>query len=94
VTLALGDRVGLEDLPGLAPVSPNARVAIPVLGDEGLDIDAFLSDIERRVLLAALERAGGVRTSAAKLLKTTFRSFRYRLAKYGLAEADSGDGDE
>jgi two-component system response regulator PilR (NtrC family) len=41
------------------------------------------------VLVAALERTHGVRKDAAKLLGTTFRSLRYRLAKYGL-----GDGDD
>ena len=33
---------------------------------------------------AALDATGGNRTKAASLLKMSFRSFRYRLAKYGL----------
>ena len=34
------------------------------------------------MLLRALDQAGGVRTQAAKLLGMSFRTFRYRLAKY------------
>ena len=52
----------------------------------GFDLDAHLQDIERRILLQALEQSGGVRKKAAKLLGMTFRSFRYRLAKYDLDE--------
>jgi two-component system response regulator PilR (NtrC family) len=40
--------------------------------------------MERQMLEAALERAGGVKTEAARLLSVTFRSLRYRLAKYGI----------
>jgi two-component system response regulator PilR (NtrC family) len=36
----------------------------------------------------ALEAAGGNRTQAARLLKMSFRSFRYRLAKFDLAEGE------
>ena len=51
--------------------------------------------MERRLLLQALERSGGVRTQAAKLLNVTLRSLRYRLQKHGLgdSEADPGGAD-
>jgi two-component system response regulator PilR (NtrC family) len=39
------------------------------------------------VLEQALARAGGVKTEAARLLSLTFRSLRYRLAKYGIGES-------
>lgn len=54
------------------------------LPPEGLDLDAYLGAIERKLLVLALERTGGVKTEAAQLLGMNFRSFRYRLAKYGL----------
>jgi two-component system response regulator PilR (NtrC family) len=92
VTLALGSRVEVADLdyqpsaelPGIAPV---------VIPDEGLDLDEYLARIERDVLLRALERTGGIRKDAAKLLGMSFRSLRYRLSKYGLGDAES-EGDE
>jgi two-component system response regulator PilR (NtrC family) len=46
---------------------------------------------ERRLLLEALERTGGVRKRAAELLGITFRSLRYRLQKLGLAEGEDED---
>jgi two-component system response regulator PilR (NtrC family) len=60
---------------------------------EGFDLDGHLADIERQALVTALTKCAGVRTDAAKLLRMSFRSFRYRLAKYGLGEADD-EGDD
>ena len=41
----------------------------------------------------ALERSGGVRTQAAKLLKVTLRSLRYRLQKHALGDAGDAADD-
>ncbi len=54
------------------------------LPDNGFDLDQWLEDIERTVLLQALEKAGGVRKTAANLLGINFRSIRYRLGKLGI----------
>jgi two-component system response regulator PilR (NtrC family) len=51
-------------------------------------LERHLDEIERRHLLAALRKSGGVKTRAAELLGLTFRSFRYRLAKHGLGLDD------
>ncbi|KAA3621874.1 MAG: sigma-54-dependent Fis family transcriptional regulator [Proteobacteria bacterium] len=51
-------------------------------GDEPLD--DHLAEIERRALVAAIEKAGGNKTVAAELLGMSFRSIRYKLKKYGL----------
>ena len=48
-----------------------------------------MNEVERRLVGQALERTGGVRTSAAKLLGITLRSLRYRLQKHGVD--DGGD---
>ncbi|HVO30924.1 MAG TPA: helix-turn-helix domain-containing protein, partial [bacterium] len=56
--------------------------------EEGLDLEAVVGAFERRILEKALARTGGVKKEAAKLLKVTFRSMRYRLAKYGIGGAD------
>jgi len=52
----------------------------------GMDLDAYLSAIEKQFLLKALEKSGGVRKKAAEFLGMTFRSFRYKLAKHGMGE--------
>lgn len=56
--------------------------------DDGMDLEHYLGEIERRLLLSALERCQGVRKRAAKLLGISFRSIRYRLAKYDIGEED------
>jgi len=62
-----------------------SEVNIP---DEGMALEPLLEDLEKRYLLKALDKTGGAKKKAADLLGMSFRSFRYRLAKFGL---DSGD---
>ncbi|HYG69038.1 MAG TPA: helix-turn-helix domain-containing protein, partial [Anaeromyxobacteraceae bacterium] len=86
VTLCDGDVI---DVPVLPPALRGTAAASDVgaastLPDAGLDLQAHLDAIERRLLEQALERTGGVKTEAARLLSLTFRSLRYRLAKYGI----------
>ncbi len=99
VTLAAGPRITLADLPDTLATNGAATPRPIGLPPEGMDLDAFLADTEQRLLLEALERTGGVRKRAAKLVGMSFRSFRYRLAKYGLGDGDDepesgADGDE
>ncbi len=54
------------------------------LPPEGLNLDEFLGRIEKDLLIQALEKTGGRKTEAAKLLGVNFRSFRYRLSKYDI----------
>lgn len=51
---------------------------------EGMDLEGLLSDIEKDLLLKALDKARWVKKDAAELLGLDFRSFRYRLAKYNI----------
>ena len=83
-----GSRViGLGDLPesisGHAGAPAQTLLQLPA---EGLKLDDVLNEAERRLLLEALERSGGVRKRAAELLGITFRSLRYRLQKQGLSD--------
>jgi two-component system response regulator PilR (NtrC family) len=61
------------------------------LPSEGLE--AYLEDIEKQLILQALESSYWNRTVAAKKLGMTFRSLRYRLKKFGL-DSDNDDEDE
>jgi two-component system response regulator PilR (NtrC family) len=85
VTLCEGDLVTPASLPpavrGTAPAAPEKAAALP---PEGLDLQAHLDAIERSILEQALNHTRGVKTEAARLLSLTFRSLRYRLAKYGI----------
>lgn len=92
VALAQSNAIGLGDLP--PEVSGTSGLAMPFvtsLPPEGIRLDEVIGEVERRLLLEALDRAKGVRTNAAKLLGLTFRTIRYRLEKHGI---DVGDGTE
>jgi two-component system response regulator PilR (NtrC family) len=89
VALASGQTIGLGDLPReLSGAASSPTPALVGLPDEGCNLDDVLGEVERRLLLQALERTGGVRTQAAKLLGVTLRSLRYRLQKHALGDDD------
>ena len=67
----------------MASGTPTQIIELP------MDLEDFLSDLEKRYLTQALEMSGGVKKQAAELLGLNFRSFRYRLKKYGLGEANA-----
>jgi two-component system response regulator PilR (NtrC family) len=89
VALAQASVIGLGDLPRevvgrAAGITPE----LLTLPEEGCDLDQVLGEAERRLILQALERSGGVRAQAAKTLGITLRSLRYRLQKLGVAIDD------
>jgi two-component system response regulator PilR (NtrC family) len=61
------------------------QIEIPA---DGMDLDMYLDEIEKRFLLKSLEKSGGVKKRAAALLGMTFRSFRYKLSKHGMDEGE------
>ena len=76
--------------PDLLPETVLRSPAPPPLSDpafrEGETLDTLVDAYEKNLIEDALQRAGGNRTKAAALLGVTFRSFRYRLKKYGITE--------
>jgi two-component system response regulator PilR (NtrC family) len=88
VTLAEGEVIEPRVLPPAlrGPEASLPAAASAALPEGGLDLQAHLDAIERHLLEQALERTQGVKTEAARLLSLTFRSLRYRLAKYGIGE--------
>ena len=85
--------VALETGEVLTPgnLSPELRTARPAGGSDllvsltasGFDLEQTLLAVERHYVGLALERTGGNKTEAARLLGLTFRSLRYRLEKLG-----------
>ena len=82
----------------LPPMRRRTTAAIAVSGpeltDNGLDLDAAIADVERRLIKEALGKTRGVRKEAAKLLSISFRSLRYRLEKLGIEVSRSRGGSE
>ncbi|MDD2851681.1 MAG: sigma-54 dependent transcriptional regulator [Desulfuromonadaceae bacterium] len=52
--------------------------------ESGMMLEPLLEGLEKKYLLKALEMTGGAKKKAGELLGMSFRSFRYRLAKFGL----------
>jgi two-component system response regulator PilR (NtrC family) len=52
--------------------------------EEGIFLDTEMDRLEKIHLLYSLEKSGGNRTEAAKLLNISLRSIRYRLQKHGI----------
>jgi len=70
---------------GSAAVSNQAPTVQPARTPQEIDnLDENLAAYERRILLRALNEAGGVKKRAAEILGINYRSFRHRLQKYGL----------
>jgi len=89
VALETTGEVTLRVLPDrIAGYSGNSPMAGPdgVAGfpSEGVDFEKEIAEAERRYLQNALERANGVRTQAADLLKISYRSFRHYAKKHNL----------
>lgn len=59
-----------------------------VLPREGIDMNAVIDEIEKDLILQAMERAGGVKTNAAQLLGLNRTTLLDKLKKKGI-QADS-----
>ncbi len=83
VALASGGTIGPDQVRECVPRSAEDPVAMS-LPPDGIDLEGMIAAIERDFLLKALQRSHGVKKDAASLLGLDFRSFRYRLSKYGI----------
>jgi two-component system response regulator PilR (NtrC family) len=88
VTLEAGAVLRVDSLSDSVRGPQSPDVSGVELPPGGLDLDALMERIERDLLGQALRRADGIQSRAAQLLRTSFRSFRYRLQKYGLDRGD------
>jgi len=80
-TTVLPDRISGASVAVVALPGESAAFAFPA---EGIDFDGVMAETEKRYLRAALDKADGVRTHAAELLKISYRSFRHLAKKHSL----------
>ena len=83
VLLAENDQITLEDLPPEVAASEKPQL---VLAD-GFKLPAAginFEEVERSLILQAMERTDNNITKSAKLLGLTFRTLQYRLDKFGI----------
>jgi two-component system response regulator PilR (NtrC family) len=86
VALESGQELTVHNLSSYLSEQPLLRkgpidIEIP---NEGIDLEKMVEDLERTLLLKALDKTKGIKKKAAELLRINFRSMRYRLEKYGL----------
>lgn len=88
VALTPTGRIGVDALPASvcgAQGTPMVTNGLPILdAQHGIQLEAFIEDLEKRYLLRALDLTNGQKNKAAELLGMSFRSFRYKLDKYGI----------
>jgi len=81
---------GMDSLIGENPVSPvnSQSTMTPDLPEftQDYNIERYMEDIEKGILIKALNKANGIKTEAAKILGISFRSIRYKLQKYGIKD--------
>jgi two-component system response regulator PilR (NtrC family) len=83
------DVISLDSLPpNVTKMGTLEEVLVPFCPDlpdgEAVSLDTEMDRLEKSMLLKALEKTGGNKTEAAKILNISFRSMRYRLEKHGI----------
>jgi two-component system response regulator PilR (NtrC family) len=85
VLLSESRTIGADDLPAeiRRPRSAAGSIGIEIPA-EGVDIE----EVERALLLQAMEKSDWVIARAAKLLRLTYRTMQYRLEKFGIRKPE------
>jgi two-component system response regulator PilR (NtrC family) len=89
VTMCEGNVIKPDDLllEHVAVHDSAPSVAVAAVGgekDEDESLDTYMEGIEKKMLEDALQKARYNKTRAAELLGISFRSFRYKLKKFGI----------
>ncbi|WP_413587234.1 sigma-54-dependent transcriptional regulator [Bdellovibrio sp. HCB274] len=97
VALEGGATILPESLPPMVNTNSGRKMASSneiEMGDDGVDLDKVMGQIEKELLIKAIHSAGGVKKRAAKLLHISFRSMRYRIEKYNLGVVGDDELDD
>jgi two-component system response regulator PilR (NtrC family) len=90
VALETGPEISMGVLPdrmtglGSSTTAAGGQLESPAFPPDGVNFECVMAETEKRYLKAALEKADGVRTHAAELLKISYRSFRHYAKKHNL----------
>jgi len=90
VALETGPEISVGVLPdrmtglGGAATTAGGQLESLAFPPEGVNFESVMAETEKRYLKAALEKADGVRTRAAELLRISYRSFRHYAKKHDL----------
>ena len=91
VLLCENDTITVADLPPEMTQSstPAAAGEFFKLPPEGVNFE----DVERSLIMQAMDRTDNNITKSAKLLGLTFRTLQYRLEKFGIKKDEDGTGE-
>ncbi|MFL6426617.1 MAG: sigma-54-dependent transcriptional regulator [Acidobacteriaceae bacterium] len=91
LVLSSSDLITVDDLPEeLTSAAANTTLTWLELPDEGINLE----EVERELIIRALEKCAGNQTQAARYLDISRRTLIYRMEKHGLTSiefAESGD---
>lgn len=96
ILLCENDRITSDDLPpemvptGRVPSSSESGDELFKLPPEGVNFE----DVEKSLIMQAMERTDGNITKSAKLLGLTFRTLQYRLEKFGIKKDQTENEDD
>ncbi len=88
LVLADGPVIGPHDLPLGAEGRPRSSAVTERAAELGRSLDEQLDELERRLIVAAMEQAGQVKTRAAEILGIKTSALYYKLDKHGLDRLD------
>jgi len=77
--------------PQAVPLAPAAAAAPALLEPVPSDLVRYLDEVERVILVRALERQNFNRTAAGASLGLSLRQMRYRMARLGITESEASD---
>jgi len=96
VSLAQTDTIMATNLPEKIRNAQAICQGLPAIPfpESGINMETILQELERGLIEEAMQRSGGIKKKAAELLGVSFRSFRYRLEKLGIASDKDGFDEE
>ncbi|MGZ4894921.1 MAG: helix-turn-helix domain-containing protein [Candidatus Angelobacter sp.] len=84
--MTMTDMIDVADLPPLKPHGMRAAAAAPLPQSEGTPepANASLEEHEKKLVMDALNQAGGNQSKAARHLRIGRDALRYKMKKFGL----------
>ncbi|MBU0999682.1 sigma-54 dependent transcriptional regulator [Patescibacteria group bacterium] len=88
IIFADGDRITPANLPDTVRNQKKSACSLPPseIGEGNFNLEGYMEMVERSLFEEAMKKAGRVKKVAAKYLGMSFRSFRYKLDKYGMGK--------
>jgi len=82
--LSDGEEIGRHDLPLVLEEEQRQIIESENLAEGEIPLNKMLDDLERELIIRALEQANRVKTRAAQILGIKTSALYYKLGKYGL----------